>query len=74
MQKVKDKKFLQSLGSRIRGIRLEKGLTQAEVAVGMDNYAEQIGRIERGQLNVSICTLKKIAESLEVPLTELLSF
>jgi transcriptional regulator with XRE-family HTH domain len=40
----------------------------------MDNYAEQIGRIEKGQLNVTICTLKKIAQSLEISLSELLDF
>ena len=74
VQNVKDNKFLLKLGHRIKEIRIEKGLTQAEVGVGMDNYAEQIGRIERGQLNVTICTLKKIAESLEVPLTELFNF
>ena len=45
-----------------------------DLAVKMDNHAEQIGRIERGQLNVTICTLKKIAEALELPLGELFDF
>jgi transcriptional regulator with XRE-family HTH domain len=40
----------------------------------MDNYAEQIGRFERGQLNVSICTLKLIADSLDVDIQELFDF
>ncbi|NMD28698.1 MAG: helix-turn-helix transcriptional regulator, partial [Bacteroidetes bacterium] len=50
----------------------QKGLTQLDLGVLMDNYAEQVGRIERGQLNVSICTLKKISEALEIPLPALL--
>lgn len=74
MQNVKDKTFLKKLGLRIRNLRLEKGLSQLDLGVRMDNYAEQIGRIERGQLNVTICTLKKIADSLQVPLQELLIF
>jgi transcriptional regulator with XRE-family HTH domain len=40
----------------------------------MDNYAEQVGRIERGLLDVRICTLKKIATALNVTLEELLHF
>lgn len=74
MQKVFDKKFLKALGKHIALIRKAKGLTQLDLAVMMDNHAEQIGRIERGQLNVTICTLKKIAEALEMPLGELFDF
>jgi transcriptional regulator with XRE-family HTH domain len=74
VQNVKDKVFLGKLGRHIRNLRLERGLTQADVGIDMDNYAEQIGRIERGQLNVTICTLKKIAQSLEISLSELLDF
>lgn len=74
MQNVKDKIFLQKLGLRIRKIRKLKNLSQLDVGVAMDNYAEQVGRIERGELNVSICTLKKIAERLDVPLSHLFEF
>ncbi len=74
MQNVKDKAFLKKLGDRIRSLRKERGLSQLDLGVKMDNYAEQISRIERGQLNVSICTLKKIAESLQIPIHELLFF
>lgn len=55
-------------------LRRNKGLTQLDLAIRMDNHAEQIGRIERGQLNVTICTLKKIAEALEIPLADLFTF
>jgi transcriptional regulator with XRE-family HTH domain len=39
-------------------------MTQLDLAVKMNNYAEQIGRIERGEQNVSICTLKKLLNLL----------
>ena len=74
MQNVKDKVYLKKLGARIRSLRLERGLSQLDLGVSMDNYAEQVSRIERGLLNVSICTLKKIAESFEITLSELLQF
>ncbi|MFM2338140.1 MAG: hypothetical protein RL115_1333 [Bacteroidota bacterium] len=74
MQKVKDIDFLKKLGKRIRYLRLEKKYSQLNLAVKMDNYAEQIGRFERGQLNVSICTLKLIADSLDVDIQELFDF
>jgi transcriptional regulator with XRE-family HTH domain len=74
VQNIHDKKFLKGLGNHIASLRKTKKLTQLDLAVQMDNHAEQISRIERGQLNVSICTLKKIAKSLEMPLQELLNF
>lgn len=72
MHSIKDKTFLKKLGARIKKIRLAKGLSQLDVGVAMDNYAEQVGRIERGQLNVTICTLKKLAEALNTSLPDLL--
>lgn len=54
IENVKDKLYLKRLGNRIRTLRKEKGLSQLDLGVSMDNYAEQISRIERGQLNVSI--------------------
>ncbi len=67
----RDNKLLKKLGDRIRQLRKSKNLTQVELAVACDNYAEQIGRIERGELNVSICTLKVIAKALNVKLSVL---
>jgi transcriptional regulator with XRE-family HTH domain len=72
VQNIKDDKFLLLLGKRIKSLRIKKGLSQLELAVSMENHAEQIGRIERGKHNVSICTLRNIAEALEVTLPELL--
>jgi len=74
VQNVRDKTFLKKLGEKIKTIRKEKGLSQLDLAMRMDNYAEQIGRIERGELNVSICTLKKITEALEISFGDLLDF
>jgi transcriptional regulator with XRE-family HTH domain len=66
VQNNRDNKLLKKLGERIRQFRKSKNMTQVELAVACDNYAEQIGRIERGELNVSISTLKMIAKALNV--------
>jgi len=71
VQYNKDNRFLKKLGERIRQLRKSKNMTQVELAVACDNYAEQIGRIERGKLNVSICTLKDLAKALNVKLSVL---
>ncbi len=69
MQNIKDEIFLKTLGGRIKAIRKAKKLTQADLAFRFNNHPEHVGRIERGEYNVSICTLKEIAAALEVSLS-----
>jgi transcriptional regulator with XRE-family HTH domain len=73
VQNIKDDTFLLLLGKRIRQLRKSKNLSQLDLAVKMENHSEQIGRIERGTHNVTICTLRQIADSLEISLSELLN-
>lgn len=72
MKLVKDPALVRRIGERIRALRKKHQLSQMELAVKMDNHAEQIGRIERGELNVSICTLNKIAQCFKMEIHELL--
>ena len=74
MQGVKNKKFLMLLGAQIRQLRISKGMTQVDLAIAIENHAEQIGRIERGELNVSSCTLLLISQGLEISMKELFDF
>ena len=46
-------------------------MTQLQLGVSCNNYAEHIGRIERGKLNVTVCSLKSIAKALNVKLKEI---
>jgi len=71
VQNIKDEKYLKEIGARIRSIREGKNLTQVELGVMCNNYGEQIGRIERGKFNVTVCTLKVIAEALGVKVSDL---
>ena len=73
MQSIRNEIFLTQLGKRIKQLREERRLTLLDLAVRMDNHAEQLYRIEHGKRNCSICTLQKIAEALEVSLPELVT-
>lgn len=72
--KVREQEFLSALGNRIKEIRKEKGLTQLQLAAKINNHDEQIGRIERAEVNVSASMLYQIAKGLGVELKELVDF
>ncbi len=74
VQSVKNDVFLAFLGQRIRTIREAKKLTQLDLGLLCNNHAEQIGRIERGEHNVTICSLLVIANAFDTSLKELLDF
>jgi len=65
-------KALASLGKAIRVLRLETGLSQEALAdeVGIDR--SYMGGIERGEHNVALVNLVKIALALQITAAELL--
>lgn len=71
---MQDKTFLKLLGQRISQIRKEKEVSQVELAEKLGTFHTQIGRIERGEVNCTINSLRHIAEELKVSLSELLDF
>lgn len=73
---VKDEKIIIAFGEHVRKLRLEKGLSQADLAYKFDPQisTNQIGRIERGEINTTISTIKFIAKALEVSIQELFEF
>ncbi|SFA99484.1 MULTISPECIES: helix-turn-helix domain-containing protein [unclassified Bacillus (in: firmicutes)] len=60
--------FLISVGEKIRTFRKSKGLTQEELAEKVQLQSSYIGSIERGERNISLLTLQKILDGLEVSL------
>ncbi len=68
---IKDKKFIRQFGERIRNIRLEKGMSQEELANTAEIPINLVGRIERGEINTTITTVKAIADSLEMKVSDL---
>ena len=74
MQNIVDKHFLKFLGERIRYLRLTKNLTQEDLGFKIGNSGKQIGRIERGENNVTSCMLYQISKALEIHIKELVDF
>jgi len=73
MASLNDKKFLQKIGDRIRDLRSARQLTQAELADKCGLHRTFIGSVERGERNVAILSLRKIAKALRVTPAELLT-
>ena len=71
MINIRDINFLEAFGKELRRLRHTKNLSQEALADLADLSTSQIGRIERGKINPSICTLKKIAEALGVKMSEM---
>lgn len=62
---------LVDLGQRIRAIREKKGLSQESVALACGLDRSYFGGIERGEHNVAVVNLEKIAIALEMPIKDL---
>lgn len=65
-------KALQTLGDRIREARKGTGLSQEELALQADIDRSFMGQVERGQRNISVLTLLRVARVLDVNLGSLL--
>ena len=59
------------VGLNIRKIREERGLTQEKLAEFADLHRAYIGQIERGEKNVGLKNLERIAKALKVDIKDL---
>jgi DNA-binding XRE family transcriptional regulator len=57
--------------ARVRRLRLERGWTQDVLSVRSGLHRAHIGEIERGETNVTLQTLKTLADTLAVRITDL---
>lgn len=74
MKYIRDQEGISRFGARLRQVRLEKGLTQEELAAQSGIEFSQIGRIERGVINTSLSTVFVLAKTLEVDVRHLFAF
>lgn len=63
MDKISILKFV---GAKIRAVRRKRGLTQEQLAEMIDTQHSYIGYVERGEQNLTLLTLEKIANALNV--------
>jgi len=60
-------------GRAVKAARVEKGLSQEELAARIDADQAYVSRIEAGRMNVTLETAEQIADALEVELEMLLT-
>ena len=60
------------VGLNIRKIREDKELSQEKLAALADLHRTYIGQIERGEKNIGLRNLEKIAKALSVNIKDLL--
>lgn len=74
MKELDDTEFLRLLGQRISAIRREQQLTKVQLAFEIGTSESSIRRIEKGQINIGINKLRKIAKALDTSISQLLEF
>jgi transcriptional regulator with XRE-family HTH domain len=68
-----DRRFLQRLGDRVRERRLALKLTQAELAEKCGLHRTFVGSVERGERNLAVISLRRIAKALRTDPADLLA-
>jgi transcriptional regulator with XRE-family HTH domain len=69
-----NKQFLIFLGQKIRSEREKLGISQEQLGKLAKAHRTYIGMIERGEKNITIFNLKKIAEALRLHVKDLVDF
>lgn len=68
---LQKKQILVSFGERIKALRIDRGLSQEELAFRSDLHRTYIGMIERAEKNITLINIEKLAKALQVPVSAL---
>lgn len=74
MKKSEYKKILILFGKKIKNLRKEQNLSQEELANKAGLHRTYIGMIERGERNITLINMEKLAKALNISLYKLLEF
>ncbi len=64
---------LSKLGAAIRAARLERGLSQEALADAAGLDRSHMGKIERGERNVSVLNVARVSDALETSIASLMA-
>ena len=71
MEKGRESEIQTLFGARLRELRKRKGFSQEALALACSLDRTYIGGVERGERNISLVNIYKIAEALSVDAKEL---
>lgn len=60
------------IGSRIRSLRLERGINQEQLADKAAIHRSHLGEIERGECGITMTTLFQIGRALDISMSTML--
>ncbi len=66
-----DKLYLQKFGARVRALRKVAGFSQEDFALEIGLDRTYMGGVERGERNLALLNIRKIARGLKIPEKEL---
>ncbi|WP_431838670.1 helix-turn-helix domain-containing protein [Cellulomonas sp. Y8] len=61
-----------TVGRRVRRLRIERGISQEALARDVEMHRTYLGGVERGERNLTLRSLERLAERLGVPVRELI--
>jgi transcriptional regulator with XRE-family HTH domain len=67
----KTKQRLRDFGEAVRELRLRRGLSQEALAFDAGLHRTYVGSVERGERNISLGNIHRLADALEVDVTRL---
>jgi ribosome-binding protein aMBF1 (putative translation factor) len=72
-KKLEKENFNRQLGLFINSLRIAKGWTQPILANKMKNNAQNISRVERGEISPTLFWLSQLSDAFEMPLSDFVS-
>jgi transcriptional regulator with XRE-family HTH domain len=63
----------EKLGRAVRRLRTDAGYSQESFADACELHRTYIGSVERGEINISLDNLERIARTLKLPVSKLLA-
>ena len=67
-----DKAYLKRFGERVRALRKAKGFSQEDFALEVGLDRTYMGGVERGERNLALLNIRKIAAGLHISVSYLL--
>ena len=72
LSRKRQHRSLLALGKAIREVRLAKGISQEKLALVAEVDRSYVGRVERGDNNVAVLTLARLAGALDLSIAKLM--
>ncbi len=66
--------IFKKIGLKIKLLRIERKISQQDLAAACNFEKSNLARIEAGRTNPTVATLLKICQILEVPISQLFDF